>query len=79
MTCPRCQAEEKHLRTEYQGMESSEVIWTVYHCQRCSFTWRDSEPPESIEYEEREDWFRVDPDNPDQYHHNIPPAKAKSS
>jgi vanillate/4-hydroxybenzoate decarboxylase subunit D len=77
MTCPRCQAQEKDLRTECQGKEDGKVIWTVYNCQRCAFTWRDSEPAESIDYEVREAWFRVNPDSPDLYHHNIPPAKSK--
>ncbi|MFT5133106.1 MAG: C4-type Zn-finger protein [Gammaproteobacteria bacterium] len=78
MSCPRCASEAKHLRTEHQGVESGEVIWTVYYCKRCSFTWRDSELPESIDYEAREAWFRVDPDKRDQYPHNIPPAKPKT-
>ena len=79
MMCPRCAAEKKHLRTEHEGREDGELVWMVYHCSRCSFTWRDSELPESIDYEQREAWFRVDPDKPEQYHHNIPPAKAKNA
>ena len=76
MNCPRCQSTEQHLRTEYQGREGEQIIWTVYHCQRCSFTWRDSEPPESIDHTKREAWFRADPDHPEQYKHNIPPANS---
>ena len=79
MNCPRCQATEQALRTEHQGIESGQLIWTVYYCQRCAFTWRDSEPLESIDYDERDPWFRVDPDQPEKYHHNIPPAKPKST
>ncbi len=78
MTCPRCQADAKFLRTEHQGKENDQIIWTVFNCQRCAFTWRDSEPPESIDYEVREAWFRVEPDKPEKYHHNIPPAKPKT-
>ena len=78
MTCPRCQAGEEHQRTEYQGKESGEVIWTVFHCLRCAFTWRDTEPAESIEYDKRDPWFRVDPDQPEKYQHNILPAKSKT-
>ena len=78
MSCPLCKAEAKHIRTEHQGKEADKIIWTIFHCKRCSFSWRDSELPESIDYDEREDCFRVDPDNPDQYHQNIPPAKAKT-
>ena len=75
MNCPRCQSAEEHLRTEYEGREEGELIWTVFYCRRCSFTWRDSEPAESIDYAEREAWFRADPDHPEKYGQNIPPAK----
>ncbi len=78
MTCPRCKADNKYQRTEHQGRENGEIIWTIYYCQRCAFSWRDSEPAESIDYEVREAWFRVDPDRPEDYHHNIPPAKTKT-
>ena len=76
MNCPRCRSAKEHLRVEYQGREGDVVLWTVYHCNRCSFTWRDSEPAESIDYAKREAWFRADPDHPEKYKHNIPPAKA---
>ena len=75
MNCPRCQSEEKHHRLEYQGKEADKVVWTVYYCQRCCFTWRDTEPAETIDHTLRDTWFSVDPDNPEQYRHNIPPAK----
>ena len=76
MNCPRCRSAKEHLRVEYQGREGDVVLWTVYHCNRCSFTWRDSEPAESIDYAEREAWFRADPNHPEKYKHNIPPAKV---
>jgi C4-type Zn-finger protein len=79
MSCPRCKAEAKHIRTEHQGKEADKIIWTIFYCEHCSFTWRDSELPESIVHEEREAWFSVNPDKPEQYHHNILPAKAKIS
>ena len=77
MSCPRCQSETKYLRTEYEGREDGELVWTVYHCQRCAFTWRDSEPAASIDYAVRDAWFRVDADQLDQYPQNIPPARVK--
>ena len=75
MSCPRCNAGEEHLRIEYEGQEGNDLIWTVLYCQRCSFTWRDSEPVESIDYSQREDWLRADPERLEKYEHNIPPAK----
>ena len=77
MNCPRCQAKPKDCVQECQGKEDGVVVWTVYHCTRCSFTWRDSEPDRSINYDVREAWFRVDPDQPDKYPDLIPPANPK--
>lgn len=63
MRCPRCQADKKHLRTEHEGREDGKLVWTVYYCQRCSFTWRDSEPADSLcmcmvlQLTERKDWI----------------------
>lgn len=75
MNCPRCQASQAHLREEYQGREGGKVIWRVYHCERCAFTWRDSEPAATIDNKQREAWFQAHPDQPERYKHNIPPAK----
>ncbi len=75
MNCPRCNADEASRRTEFQGREGEEIVWTIYYCRRCCFTWRDTEPTESIDYAQRDVWFRADPDHPEKYRHNIPPAK----
>ena len=77
MNCPRCNSGEQYLRSVYQGREGGELVWTVYYCRRCSFTWRDSEPAESIDYGQREASFRADPDHPEKYKHNIPPADGR--
>lgn len=74
MNCPRCNAGEELHRTEHLGREGDEILWRVYCCRRCCFTWRDSEPAESIDYEQREAWFRVDPERSEAYRHNVPPA-----
>ena len=74
MNCPRCNAGEEYLRIEHQGREGAEILWTVYYCQHCCFTWRDSEPAESIDPEQRDPWFRVDPERREEYRHNIPPV-----
>ena len=79
MSCPRCKAGQNHCRIEHEGTEQGELVWTVFYCQRCAFTWRDSEPPESIDHEKRGEWFEVDTDKPEQYPHNIPPAKTEKS
>ena len=61
-SCPRCRADRSHCRKEWEGAESGKRVWTVWHCLRCFFTWRDSEPARSTDYAVREAFFRVDPD-----------------
>ncbi|BBD79553.1 non-oxidative hydroxyarylic acid decarboxylases subunit D [Aerosticca soli] len=72
-TCPRCRKQD--AAAVHQGREDGVVVWTVYHCPRCAFTWRDSEPAETIDPALRDPDFAVDPDHPEQYRYNIPPAK----
>lgn len=78
MNCPRCKSEKKHLRKEHEGHEAGKLLWTVYYCRRCAFTWRDSEPAESIDPDVREAWFRIDAENADSYPYNIAPARDTS-
>lgn len=75
--CPRCRADQSHCREEWQGVESGKLVWTVWHCTRCSFTWRDTEPACCIDYAVREAFSRVDPDRPEKYGQNIPPARTR--
>ena len=75
-TCPRCNG-DRAIKA-HEGYEDDELLWTIYRCAACAFTWRDSEPPQSIDWNVREAWFRVDPENPERYPYNIPPAKPKS-
>lgn len=76
-SCPRCRASAADCREETRGFEDGDLIWTVWHCTRCAFTWRDSEPERSIDYSVREQFFRVDPESPDNYPYNIPPAGGR--
>ena len=71
MHCPRCAGERNRL--EREGREDGRVLWRVFHCERCAFTWRDSEPAASIDPNERDPWFQVDPDA--DFPYNIPPAR----
>ena len=59
--CPRCRGTE--VEVNYRGKEEGRVIWSILHCLRCSFTWRDSEPPESIVTEKRDSFFNVNPED----------------
>ena len=69
--CPRCNGQETRL--EQQGLEGDELIWQIFSCVTCSFSWRDSEPEESINYAVRDPYFRVDTDAPEQYRIVLPP------
>lgn len=73
--CPRCRAAAGDCRREHEGREGGQVVWTVWHCTRCRFTWRDSEPAASSDWNARPAWSRVDPTHPEHYRYNIPPAR----
>ena len=61
--CPRCQADTNACRVEHEGLDANgKIVWTIHHCTTCSFTWRDSEPEESIVYEKRDPFARMDLD-----------------
>jgi vanillate/4-hydroxybenzoate decarboxylase subunit D len=70
--CPRCGKSES--RTEYQGKEGGRIIWTVFHCLPCCFTWRDSEPAQVINPERRDPFFNVAPDRIEHYPIVLPPG-----
>lgn len=40
--CPRC--ESHAVKQMHAGLEDGSVLWRVWHCGACAFTWRDSEP-----------------------------------
>ena len=74
--CPRCRAGQSHCRMEWQGAAgAAKPPWTVWHCRRCSFTWRDTEPARSIDYNARKAFARVDPDHAEKYAQAIPSAR----
>lgn len=74
--CPRCRADQSNCRVEWQGVDAGQPAWTVWHCQRCSFTWRDTEPARSIDPDVRQAFSSVDPDQIGKYAQAIPPAPS---
>lgn len=40
MICPRCA--DAHI--ELMATSPVKGVWTVYQCQHCLYTWRDTEP-----------------------------------
>jgi hypothetical protein len=73
--CPRCLADKKSVRLEHSAARDGVQLWSVLHCTRCSFTWRTSEPPASIDPTRRPKWAQMTSVNPADYRVNIPPAK----
>lgn len=72
--CPRCQGDQ--TRVEHEGVEDGQTVWTVYYCEACCFTWRDTEPAESIDASVRPKIFRVDPSEAERYPVIIPPRET---
>ncbi|MCC7410426.1 MAG: hypothetical protein IT495_02155 [Gammaproteobacteria bacterium] len=75
MSCPRCNVAGGECRVMHEGREDGAIVWTVFHCDRCAFTWRDCEPAVSASWSARPVWTRVNPDEPERYPVNLPPAK----
>jgi C4-type Zn-finger protein len=73
--CPRCLADVQLIRVEHSAARNGVLLWSILHCNRCSFTWRTSEPPASIESSRRAKWAQMTNTNPADYRSNIPPAK----
>lgn len=61
--CPRCL--QTALRCDHEGREAGNVVWRIFHCLTCSFSWRDSEPASAIDPVSRDTDFRVDADKTD--------------
>lgn len=55
MICPRC------ADTHIELMATSPVkgVWTVYQCQHCLYTWRDTEPLRRTSREHYPQAFRM--------------------
>lgn len=56
--CPRCESTTVALM--HQGEERGERLWSIWHCHHCAFTWRDSEPPVSIDPGRRPSWAQLE-------------------
>ena len=55
MICPRC-ADEK---IEVMATSPVKGVWTVYQCQHCLYTWRDTEPLRRTSREHYPEAFRM--------------------
>ncbi|MBQ4771392.1 hypothetical protein F9U44_07785 [Pectobacterium versatile] len=55
MVCPRCADE----RIVVMVTSPEQGVWTVYQCQCCLYTWRDTEPQRRISREHYPEVFRM--------------------
>lgn len=70
--CPRCESDHTFLL--HTGIEDNKPVWQVLHCSACAFTWRDSEPKESIDPEFRQSWGQLKGVKLDNLRQGIPPS-----
>ncbi|WP_096933238.1 non-oxidative hydroxyarylic acid decarboxylases subunit D [Escherichia coli] len=55
MICPRCADEQ----IEVMAKSPVKDVWTVYQCQHCLYTWRDTEPLRRTSREHYPEAFRM--------------------
>jgi hypothetical protein len=71
--CPRCETGAAILA--HRGTEAGAVIWQVWHCSACAFTWRDSEPAETVDPQHRPPWAQLRGVDLSGLRQVIPPAR----
>lgn len=76
-SCPRC--EKTNLRQEHQGIENGEVMWTMYYCLDCAYSFRDSEPDNILVRQKRTPYFNLHTTNPEDYAFMMPSNPRKKS
>ena len=55
MICPRCADEQIEVMVKSPVKD----VWTVYQCQHCLYTWRDTEPLRRTSREHYPEAFRM--------------------
>ena len=78
LVCPRCGADKQFCRLEHKGHENKTICWNVYHCEQCSYTWRDSEDKKLLDRDSRAPWSIMETIDPENYPDNIPPPTNKT-
>jgi C4-type Zn-finger protein len=71
--CPRCG--ESDIRKDYEAKEDGRVLWSVWHCNSCCFSWRDSEPPTAIDPAVRDRDFHLEADRLPGYPEVLAPTR----
>lgn len=73
-SCPRCLSSHTELQYSASDQDGA-VMWEIVHCQECSFTWRTSEPAETIDPEKRPAWFSLSKEELSDLRDVIPPSE----
>lgn len=76
-SCPRC--DKSNLRLEHEGKENGQVVWSIYYCQECGYSFRDSESERVLVRENRPDEFNLKSTNPEDYPFMMPPNPRKKT
>jgi vanillate/4-hydroxybenzoate decarboxylase subunit D len=62
MKCVRCLAD---TATQVAKAPDGSNAWVVFYCERCNFSWRNTEEPEVIDPAKREAFFQLDKGRPE--------------
>lgn len=74
LPCPRCRSNTTVVR----AVSPKAGIWTVYGCDTCFYTWRNTEPEENTNPDKYPAVFRLVPENLSKLEvaPSIPPLRA---
>ena len=76
-SCPRCA--KSHLRLEHEGKELGKVVWSIFYCEDCGYSFRDSEPENILVREKRRPFFNLESTNPEDYPFMMAPNPRKKT
>ncbi|MEL0082461.1 MAG: non-oxidative hydroxyarylic acid decarboxylases subunit D [Gammaproteobacteria bacterium] len=76
-SCPRC--DKTNLRLEHQGREQGEVVWTIFYCEDCGYSFRDSEDERVLVRDQRRPEFNLESTNPEDYPFMMAPNPRKKN
>ena len=63
--CPRCGSDGS--TADFRGVDDGETVWTIWLCNDCCFSWRDSEPASAIDRKLRAGEFALDISDPGRF------------
>jgi hypothetical protein len=70
--CPRCGSDGS--TADFRGVDDGETVWTIWRCNDCCFSWRDSEPASAIDRKLRAGEFALDISDPGRFPVDLQPS-----